>query len=51
MVKHFCDRCGKEMNHLWTNNTIYLTDGSGEEVFLEVCNECREEFKRWWNNA
>lgn len=51
MVKHFCDRCNKVIEYVRVDSVIYITEEDGVETSLELCDECRDEFRKWWNNA
>ena len=50
MVKHFCDRCNKVIANVRTYNTLYVSDDAGNELVLEICDECQDELGKWWNS-
>ena len=48
MIKHFCDRCGKELKK---RIPIELEYAIGVDVIekYEICEECSDDFKRFMN--
>lgn len=52
-VKITCDRCGKEMPHLYdTSFRLYkkkiITDYEDDLKEIDLCKECCESLKKWY---
>ena len=49
MIKHFCDRCGKEIPSIM----LYSIGEAIPETALgdyELCHECYDDFRKWIKN-
>lgn len=49
-TKHFCDRCGKEINQ---STFLWLSGAHGYDIWsrkYELCDECYKEMKEWFES-
>ena len=51
--KYYCDRCGKKLDHKPDWGILVDIRGSKDFASLnaELCDECTESFKKWWEDV
>lgn len=49
MVKHYCDKCKKDVGEGFSKKTLVTLDTYGKEQLIELCLNCFADLKNWIN--